>query len=203
VIALAALMFGGCATKGYVNDRIAEIDGKHSTELDRVRETASGAREAGDAASRSALEARELALGDVDWKETDRTTVRFEFDSAELSEAARAELGRVSERIAASRRAHVDIYGYTDTVGTDRYNDWLSARRADAVLRALLQTSRAPLTRFTIVGLGESAPIGEGEAEDHDAGRRVVVSVLEASSPEGAKGETQLSRADADGSVRP
>ena len=47
-VALAALMLGGCATKGYVNDRIAEIDGKQSAELDRVRETASGARELGD-----------------------------------------------------------------------------------------------------------------------------------------------------------
>jgi outer membrane protein OmpA-like peptidoglycan-associated protein len=197
-IVLAALMFGGCATKGYVNDRIAEIDGKQTQELDRVRETASGAREAGDAAARSAMEARDLALGDVEWREVDRATVRFAFDSAELSGDARAELARVSGTIANSRRARVDIYGYTDTIGSDEYNDRLSARRADAVLRHLLGASRAPLTRFTIVGMGESAPVGEGETEDHEAGRRVVVSVLEARQPEGAAGETQLSRADAE-----
>jgi len=196
-VALPALLLGGCATKGYVNDRIAEVDSRHATELDRVRETASGARELGDSAVRGAAEARDLALGNVDWQEVAQATVRFEFDSAELSEAARAELSRVSQKVAASRRARVDIYGYTDTIGSERYNDVLSSRRADAVLRHLLQTTDAPLTRFTIVGLGETAPIGEGETEDHEAGRRVMVSVLEAVPPQGAKGETQLSQADA------
>jgi outer membrane protein OmpA-like peptidoglycan-associated protein len=104
----------------------------------------------------------------------------------------------VAGTIASSRRAHVDIYGYTCTIGDALYNDYLSARRANAVLRHLLDASRVPLTRFSIVGLGENVTVGEGEAEDHDASRRVVVSVLEPATPEGAEGETQLSQAGSD-----
>lgn len=205
-LALAALLMGGCATRGYVEDRVAEADARRSegedglrTDLDRVRETASGARETGDLAARNAQAARDLALGDVDWSEVDGATVRFAFDSAALSEEARTELGRVAGSIAGSRRTRVDIYGYTDTIGDAVYNDYLSARRADTVLRHLLEASRVSLTRFSVVGLGESAPVGEGGAEDHEAGRRVVVSVLEAMPPSGRSETQQLSRADAGG----
>jgi outer membrane protein OmpA-like peptidoglycan-associated protein len=205
---LAALLLGGCATRGYVRDRVSEAETRQTendavlrTDLDRVKETASGARETGELAARNADMARTLALGDVDWAEVDRATVNFAFDSAKLSEESRAELDRIAQSIAASRRTRVDIYGYTDTIGEALYNDYLSDRRADVVFRHLLEASRVPLTRFSMVGLGETAPIGEGEGEDHEAGRRVVVAVLEAAPPQ--SGQQQLSRADSDEGVRP
>ena len=197
VISLAAfgsLVAPGCATKGYVRDevqRFDEADAEIRGDLDRVRATASDADQAAESASRDAAMAREFALGDVAFREADRYTVTFAFDSAELTADAHTTLDQAAAQVSEGRRYIVDIYGYTDTIGDPRYNDHLSTLRANEVLRYLTQQTEEPLGRFAFVGLGERDPIVRGSEEDHDAGRRVVVRLLERTEP---GSPTQISR---------
>jgi outer membrane protein OmpA-like peptidoglycan-associated protein len=182
-IALTFAGATGCATKSYVRDRVGELDARMASEDTLLRTDLSDAAARVEIVSRDSQRARELALGDLDFREADRYTVNFDFDSAELSGDARMTLDQAAAAIRGERKFLVDLYGYTCTIGDASYNDELSRRRATNVLRYLLGQSEVPLGRFAIVGLGESDPLEAGGAEDHPASRRVVVSLMEAVEP--------------------
>ncbi|MGQ0721273.1 MAG: OmpA family protein [Candidatus Eiseniibacteriota bacterium] len=182
-IALALTATTGCATKSYVRERVGELDTKMAGEHTMLRTDLSDAAARVEVVSRDSQRARELALGDLDFREADRYTVNFDFDSAELTSDARMTLDQASATIRSERKFLVDLYGYTCTIGDASYNDELSRRRATNVLRYLLEQSEVPLGRFAIVGLGESDPLEAGGAEDHPASRRVIVSLMEAIEP--------------------
>jgi outer membrane protein OmpA-like peptidoglycan-associated protein len=181
--ALALSVTTGCATKSYVRERVGELDAKMAAEDTHLRTDLSDAAARVEIVSRDAGRARELALGDLDFREADRYTVNFAFDSAELSDEARTVLDQAAATIRSDRRYLVDLYGYTCTIGDSSYNDELSRRRATNVLRYLLEQSEIPLGRFALVGLGESDPIEDAGSEDHPASRRVVVTLMEAVEP--------------------
>jgi outer membrane protein OmpA-like peptidoglycan-associated protein len=69
----------------------------------------------------------------------------------------------------------VTIEGYTDSVGTDEYNQALSQRRADSV-RSYLVGQGIGAERLTAVGKGESEPVaGNDSATGRQQNRRVAV----------------------------
>jgi outer membrane protein OmpA-like peptidoglycan-associated protein len=104
--------------------------------------------------------------------------VLFAFGRAALSPNAQAVLSQVVNRLPHS--GTVTILGYTDSIGTVKYNLGLSARRAAAV-QAFLQT-KAPSLTYRSRGLGEADPVAPNSIDGHDnpAGRqqnrRVVIS---------------------------
>ena len=51
------------------------------------------------------------------------------------------------------------LEGHTDNIGTDRYNDDLSSRRAAAVKTALVRVHGADAALLTTTGFGERRPI--------------------------------------------
>jgi outer membrane protein OmpA-like peptidoglycan-associated protein len=185
--ALCIPIVSGCATKAYVRDRVAELGTTVGTEqqnlrtdLDRTGRTASDASARADAAGSEASRARLLALGNVDYRTASTYEVRFGFDQADLSQDALQTLDLAVGALQESPRYVVDIVGYCDTVGPDGYNDVLSRRRADAVLRYLLEHGPGPVGRYAIVGLGEFSPVvASSGVEDHRASRRVTVNLLE------------------------
>lgn len=199
-LALAAcLPFGnGCATKGYVDDRVAELGTRVNEDDARLREDLSKhGRTAEDALGKAAA-ARELALGNVDYRPLEEWTIHFAFDSAELAAEARTTLDDAAASAAGNPRALVDILGHADTTGPDAYNDDLSRRRAAAVLKYLILNGPGPVSRYAIVGLGETSPVVSAGSEDRAGSRRVVVTMLERAEPSGAgKSEPPvISRAD-------
>ena len=184
--ALCIPIISGCATKGYVKDRVAELGttvGNEQqamrTDLDRTGRTASDASARADAANGEASRARLLALGNVDFRTANTYEIRFPFDSAELNADARSTLDLAASALKESPRYMVDVVGYADSQGPDSYNDQLSKRRADAVLRYLLENGPGPVGRYALVGLGEAAPIVSDGVEDRKASRRVAVNLLE------------------------
>lgn len=100
--------------------------------------------------------------------------VLFEFDRADLTDAANQKIAAVAEivvRLAPERILSVE--GHTDSVGTAEYNLDLSLRRALAVAEALEAGGVGP-DRLRTVGHGERQPVAGNqtpEGRDDPAGR--------------------------------
>ena len=73
------------------------------------------------------------------------STFRFDFDSAELSAKNRELLSRVAGILLVSKGYGLSVFGYTDDVGSEQYNQQLSERRAKAVEDYLIQAGIDPI----------------------------------------------------------
>lgn len=103
--------------------------------------------------------------------------VKFEFDSAILTQEARRILDRVSETLVAYPEINVELEGHTDNIGTAAYNLGLSERRAIAVKEYLVGRGIAA-NRMVPVGYGLTQPIADNGSEDgREENRRVELTV--------------------------
>ena len=84
--------------------------------------------------------------------------VNFETASANLTDQSFVTLNRVAASLAAHPELQVEVAGYTDSRGSDRYNQRLSQSRAEAVRQYLIQRGVAP-ERLSARGFGESNAI--------------------------------------------
>lgn len=83
----------------------------------------------------------------------------FGFDSAVLSADGKANLDRLLSRVQeASHIQDIMITGYTDRIGSDRYNLALSQRRAEAV-RDYLAANGVSATSMQVAGRGDADPV--------------------------------------------
>jgi len=74
----------------------------------------------------------------------------------------------------------LEVTGYADATGNTERNRALSSRRADAVIRYMVENHQIPLRRIvTPYGFGESNPIADNKTREGRAeNRRVEVKVL-------------------------
>jgi outer membrane protein OmpA-like peptidoglycan-associated protein len=106
--------------------------------------------------------------------------VFFEFDSSELSNAAKQTLNEAAATALEMRPYKVLIRGHTDRAGPDAYNLKLSETRALSVASYLIENGAG---RFVIhaEGLGESEPIAKTSDNVRDGrNRRSEISLIEA-----------------------
>lgn len=97
------------------------------------------------------------------------TDILFDFDSAELSDAAKKKVADLVKDLPTDSEITVD--GHTDSKGEDDYNEKLSEDRAEAVAEVL--TSESSDLDVTAKGHGESEPVAANEkgGEDYPEGR--------------------------------
>ena len=93
--------------------------------------------------------------------------VNFGFDSSDLTSAAKANLDKLTQVLKNNMDTNINIYGHTDSKGTDAYNLSLSERRAAAVKNYLVSQGVSAGRMFTM-GVGEKEPVA---SNDTDAGR--------------------------------
>lgn len=93
--------------------------------------------------------------------------VNFAFDSSDLTTTSRVNLDKLAQVLKNNPDTNINIYGHTDSRGTDEYNQRLSERRAASVKNYLLSRGIASNRMFTM-GMGESDPRA---TNDTDAGR--------------------------------
>jgi outer membrane protein OmpA-like peptidoglycan-associated protein len=98
-----------------------------------------------------------LTLGDV----------LFDTGRAELNSGASRKLDQLAQFLTEHKDRRVEIDGFTDSVGSDAYNEQLSQRRADAVKSALLTRGVEP-SRISTEGYGKAFPV----ASNNDSGGR-------------------------------
>jgi outer membrane protein OmpA-like peptidoglycan-associated protein len=183
---MIALLVPGCATRGYVNSRVAELQQENTREHNALEaKTASLENSTQDALSRastafdSADEARDLALGKAGLEEVNRYTVFFRFDSDGIDDGESATCDRAAAEIRDHPEVIVDIYGFADPTGPDTYNLDLGHRRAMEVLRYLVEEAPNQLSRYAAVSYGERDYLGMTPGdESNERSRRVVVSLI-------------------------
>ncbi|MEQ9120336.1 OmpA family protein [Fulvivirga sp.] len=104
--------------------------------------------------------------------------ILFESNSANLSDISFIELERVIQLMKENPTLKVEIAAHTDDVGSDNYNMQLSDKRADSVVKFLMENKIDP-ERFVAKGYGESLPKVANDTDDNRASnRRVELRVL-------------------------
>jgi hypothetical protein len=98
----------------------------------------------------------------------------FDFNS----DVPRPEAGPVFDLLAENMRrdvpdAAVTVLGHTDAIGTDAYNDNLSARRAENVMKELVRRG-VRSTQLSEVAIGKRQPIAPNDTEEGRAHNRRV-----------------------------
>jgi outer membrane protein OmpA-like peptidoglycan-associated protein len=109
--------------------------------------------------------------------------VLFDTGRAELKSGAARKLDQLVQFLAEHPERRVQIDGFTDSVGSDSYNEELSQRRADSVKAALLSRG-VDASRVSTEGYGKAYPV----ANNNDSGgrqlnRRVEVVIGNSSQP--------------------
>jgi OmpA-OmpF porin, OOP family len=174
------------ATEG----RITEVEQnaqKLSGQLDELAAVSNAARGGAKAAQQTADAAvagvnatndRISALDDYVPQES--IAVNFRTGSAVLNPDAKTKLDDVARKALAAKGYVLEVTGFADSNGSTERNRALSSRRADAVIRYLVETHQIPLRRIvTPYGFGESNPVADNTSRTGRAeNRRVEVKVL-------------------------
>ena len=94
-------------------------------------------------------------------KVTYQADALFDFDKAILKPAGKAKLDDLASKIGDLNLEVVVATGYTDRIGSDKYNDRLSLRRAQAV-KAYLVSKGIEANRIYTEGKGKRNPVTTG-----------------------------------------
>jgi len=93
--------------------------------------------------------------------------VLFDTSRAELKSGATRKMDQLAQFLMEHPDRRVQVEGFTDSIGTDSYNEDLSQRRADAVKAALINRGVQP-SRIGTEGYGKAYPV----ANNTDSGGR-------------------------------
>jgi len=100
--------------------------------------------------------------------------INFENDSAEILPSANEKLDKYAAFLKQNRNYAAKIVGYTDNVGSASYNKKLSQKRANAVMKALVQRGVNPEQLSAAIGMGELNPVASNAtAEGRAQNRRI------------------------------
>jgi outer membrane protein OmpA-like peptidoglycan-associated protein len=174
------------ATEG----RLSEVEQnaqKLSGQLDELAAVSNAAR----GGAKAAQETADAAVAGVnatndrisaldDYVPQDSMAVNFRTGSAVLNADAKSKLDQIATKATNSKAYVVEVTGHADSTGNTNFNRQLSQRRADAVIRYLVEQHKIPLRRIiTPYGFGASEPIADNKTRTGRAeNRRVEVKIL-------------------------
>ena len=106
--------------------------------------------------------------------------IYFDFDKASFKINSYDELNKLEQLMAVNDKIKVEISGHTDNIGKKDYNQWLSQKRANAVV-AYLVNKGLDERRFVAKGYGETMPLAsnDNEKDGRMLNRRVEFKILE------------------------
>ena len=103
--------------------------------------------------------------------------VTFAVDSATISPGFQSTLDVIANSMIKYPNSLIDVYGHTDSTGSDSYNLQLSQRRADAVKNYLVSRG-VSAARIETLGYGEQYPKASNDtAEGRALNRRVEIKI--------------------------
>ncbi len=170
--------------------RLSEVEQnaqKLSGELDELAAVSNAARGGAKAAQETADSAvagvnatNERISALDDYTPMENTAVNFRTGSAVLLPDAKAKLDEIATKALNAKAYVVEVTGHADATGNANFNRQLSQRRADAVIRYLVEQHKIPLRRIiTPYGFGATEPIADNKTrEGRLQNRRVEVKIL-------------------------
>lgn len=184
-LALAtALVATGCATKGFVKSEVAQSKAYTDSRVGEARsELSAGVQQAqsrADQAYEKATLAERLANGHIAYEVVSTHRVHFDFDDYRLTSEAQSVLDDLGAKLSSYPRYVLEIRGYADATGSNRYNFRLGNERAQSVQRYMMTRFQVPATRVAIVSFGEEEPMANNDTRaGREQNRRVQVSLLD------------------------
>jgi outer membrane protein OmpA-like peptidoglycan-associated protein len=165
----------------------------NQAELQSTRQELESERAARTSAEAQAAEALKSLAQVASIKEEQRGTVitlsgsvLFPSGDDQLSPIARQSLDRIATVLTEQpAEKRIGIEGYTDSRGSDAFNQQLSQKRADAV-RSYLVRGGVSAERIQAFGRGESSPIAPNDTAEGRAGNRRVEIVIQGSGAQNA-----------------
>jgi outer membrane protein OmpA-like peptidoglycan-associated protein len=161
----------------------AELAARQQADAERQTQEAQRQREEADRQRQEAIrqkeEMRARLLAQLNQVLQTRDTVRglivsmpdvlFDFNKYTLKPEARERLARISGIVLAYPDLKLQIEGYTDSIGSDEYNQTLSEKRAEAV-RDYLVSSGVSMNNVAAQGMGKADPVADNSTA---AGRKL------------------------------
>ena len=142
----------------------------------------------GFAEQTAATQALRGRMGDIDKYNIKNTTnVNFDTGKAVLSAEAKQELCSTAAAAEQTENALLLVVGYTDSTGSDEFNQTLSEKRASSVINHLQQACRwKPYRMLTPTGMAKADPLASNDTDEGKAqNRRVAVNILVSKSVDG------------------
>jgi outer membrane protein OmpA-like peptidoglycan-associated protein len=102
----------------------------------------------------------------------------FPLNSSVVSTSESAVIAHVSKSLNVVGIFGAEIDGYTDSTGTQSYNDALSVRRAEAVKQAMIVAGGMQPDMLEPVGMGARDPVESNDTEEGRAQNRRVVIIV-------------------------
>jgi len=170
--------------------RLGEVEQnaqKLSGQLDELAAVSNAARGGAKAAQETADQAvagvnatNERISALDDYTPLENTAVNFRTGSAVLLPEAKTKLDEIATKALNAKAYVVEVTGHADATGNANFNRQLSQRRADAVIRYLVEQHKIPLRRIiTPYGFGATEPIADNKTrEGRLQNRRVEVKIL-------------------------
>ena len=137
--------------------------------------------EQGFAEQTAATEALRGRVADIDnYLIKGTTNVNFDVGKANLTPQAEANLCQAADQARATDNALLLVVGYTDSTGSQEFNQTLSEKRAARVVNFLQQNCKwEPWRTLTPTGMAEADPLADNETPYGKAqNRRVAVNIL-------------------------
>ncbi|MCS6917319.1 MAG: OmpA family protein, partial [Chitinophagales bacterium] len=129
--------------------------------------------------ARSKKERDSLAQEQADYERFTLTNIHFDTDKAIIPDTSKDELTALAHYLQRHTQFICELYGYTDNIGSRRYNQRLSEMRANAV-KDFLSKQGISTARLRIVGLNFENPIADNRDERGRAlNRRVEIVLVE------------------------
>ncbi|MDP5277729.1 OmpA family protein [Sphingomonas sp. DG1-23] len=101
------------------------------------------------------------------------SNVTFATNESSVQPQFRATLDQVADVLKQYNQTYIDVYGHTDSTGSDSYNLALSQRRAASVAD-YLSARGVQSARLGTRGFGETQPVADNETEQGKAANRRV-----------------------------
>ena len=161
----------GClATRGWVTEQMAPLEGRVSNVETRLGQTEAKADQALDRLDHLRLERRFV----LNLKEG----ANFPFNSDSLTPETRSQIDAFLSDLKETDDAIFLVAGHTDNLGSEAYNYELGQKRAASVARYLIAHKRLDPLRVTAVSYGKSAPIADNATrEGRRKNRRIEILV--------------------------
>lgn len=102
--------------------------------------------------------------------------VTFAHNSSLITAEFDAEISNTADLLKQNPDISVIIEGHTDSTGPEKYNEWLSNKRAQAVAGRMVDKYGVNPEQIQMRGMGESQPIGDNDTEEgRQMNRRVIL----------------------------